>query len=243
MLTLYKKELSSFLNSIIGYIVIIIFLLITSLFLWIFETDVNILNSGYASIDGLFIMAPYVFLFLIPAITMRFFAEERRTGTIELLLTKPITDIQIITSKFLAGLTLVLFSLLPTLIYFVSVYYLGFPKGNIDLGGMWGSYIGLLFLGASFVSIGVFASSLSDNQIVAFVLAIFLSAFLFIGFQFLGSLALFGKFDLFLYSLSISAHYSSISRGVVDTRDIIYFLSIITLFIVFTKMSLESRKW
>lgn len=243
MVTLFKKELSSFLNSIIGYIVIIVFLVINSLFLWVFRTGANILESGHASIDGLFMIAPYVFLFLIPAITMRSFAEEKRTGTIELLLTKPISDLQIIFSKFFAGLVLVIIALLPTLIYFFSVYQLGYPPGNIDTGGMWGSYIGLLFLGAGFVSIGIFASSITDNQIVSFILSLFLSAFVLIGFEFIHSLALFGKTDLFIYSLGISAHYSSMSRGVIDTRDIIYFLSLIAIFVVLTKITLESRKW
>ena len=243
MVTLFRKELSSFLNSIIGYIVIIVFLVINSLFLWVFKTGANVLESGYASINGLFLIGPYVFLFLIPAITMRSFAEEKRTGTIELLLTKPVSDIQIIFAKFLAGFSLVIISLLPTLIYFYSVYQLGNPPGNIDTGGMWGSYIGLLFLGAGFVSIGIFASSITDNQIVAFILSLFLSAFALFGFDFIYSLGLFGKFDLFIHSLGISAHYSSMSRGVIDTRDIIYFLSLIAMFIVLTKLTLESRKW
>lgn len=243
MLTLYKKEINSFLNSIIGYIVIIVFLVINSLFLWVFNTDTNVMLSGYASINGLFMIAPYVFLFLIPAITMRSFAEEKRTGTIELILTKPLTDIQIILAKFLAGLTLVVFSLLPTLIYYYSVHNLGYPPGNIDTGGMWGSYIGLLFLGAAFVSIGVFASSISDNQIVSFVLSLLICGFMLIGFEFIFSLGLFGKLDLLIYNLGINAHYASMSRGVLDTRDIIYFLSLIALFTLFTKISLESRKW
>lgn len=243
MVTLFKKELSSFLNSIIGYIVIIVFLVINSLFLWVFRTSANVIDSGYASINGLFVIAPYVFLFLIPAITMRSFAEEKRTGTIELLLTKPISDLRIILAKFLAGFFLVIISLLPTLIYVFSVYQLGYPPGNIDMGGTWGSYLGLLFLGAGFVSIGIFSSSMTDNQIVAFILAVFISAFVLIGFDFINSMGLFGKLDLFIHSLGISAHYSSMSRGVIDTRDVIYFLSLISIFVVLTKIKLESRKW
>lgn len=243
MLTLLKKEISSFLSSLIGYIVITVFLLINGLFLWVFQGDFNILDYGYASLDGLFMIAPFVFLFLIPAITMRSFAEEKRTGTIEMILTKPLTDLQILLSKYFAGFILVIFSLLPTLIYFFSVYQLGLPKGNIDLGGMWGSYIGLLFLGASFVAIGIFASTLTDNQIISFIIAVFLCGFLYMGFEFIYSFDLFGKVDLFIKSLGINDHYQSMSRGVIDTRDVLYFLSVITLFIIFSKFVMERRKW
>jgi len=243
MLTLYKKEINSFLNSLLGYIVIAVFLLVNGLFLWVFPLESNIIDFGYASLDGLFTLAPFVFLFLIPAITMRFFAEEKKSGTIELLMTKPLTDFQVIFAKYLAGLTLVIISLLPTLIYFFSVYQLGFPKGNIDTGGMWGSYIGLLFLGASFIAIGLFASSITDNQIISFIIAALLCGFIYIGFEFIHNLNLFGNVDLFIKTLGISSHYSYMSKGVIDTRDLLYFISLISLFILLTKISLESRKW
>lgn len=243
MLILLKKEVSGFLSSLAGYIVIIIFLMITGLFLWVLPLDFNILNFGYANLDSLFMLAPFVFLFLIPAITMRMFSDEKKSGTIEILLTQPLTDTQIIIAKYFAGLSLVVFSLLPTLIYFFSVYQLGFPPGNIDTGGTWGSFIGLFFLGASFVSIGLFASSLTDNQIVSFIIAIFLTAIAYMGFDLIYSFDLFGNIDLFIKSLGINAHYVSMSRGVIDTRDIIYFISFIAFFILLTKISLESRKW
>ena len=243
MLTLLRKEISSFLSSLIGYIVITVFLLINGLFLWVFQGDFNILNFGYASLDSLFMIAPFVFLFLVPAITMRSFAEEKRTGTIELILTKPLTELRIVMAKFLAGLILVLFSLLPTLVYVFSVYQLGLPKGNLDAGGIWGSYIGLIFLAASFVAIGMFASTVSDNQIVSFIIAVFLSGFLYIGFEFIYSLDLFGKVDLLIKSLGINEHYLSMSRGVLDTRDMLYFLGVIALFILLSKFSIERRKW
>ncbi|MDR1726290.1 MAG: gliding motility-associated ABC transporter permease subunit GldF [Bacteroidales bacterium] len=243
MFILFKKELSSFLSSLIGYITIIVFLLINGIFLWIVNTDFNIFNFGLANLDGLFIIAPWVFLFLIPAITMKMFAEEKRNGTLELLLTKPLSNISIISAKFLAGVTLVIFAVLPTLIYIISVYELGMPKGNLDIGAITGSYIGLFLLGSVFVAIGLFCSSVTDNQIVAFVLAIFICALLYIGFDLLYSLSLFGSADLTIKSLGINHHYSSISRGVVDTRDLIYYLSAITLFLLLTKISLESRKW
>lgn len=243
MLTLFWKEVGGFLNSLIGYIVITVFLLINGLFLWVFESDFNILDFGFASLEGLFMVAPFVFLFLIPAITMRSFAEERKSGTIELLLTKPLKDIQIILAKYFAGVLLVVFSVLPTLFYFFSVYQLGTPKGNLDIGGMWGSYIGLLFLGASFVAVGIFSSSVTNNPIISFILAVFLSLLFYIGFDFVYSLDLFGSIDLLVKSLGINAHYTSMSRGVVDTRDLIYFVSLTAFFVLLTKLSLESRKW
>ena len=249
MYTLLKKEISSFLSSLIGYVAIGIFLLLISLFMWVINSDANssfnanVLDSGYANIDSLFIIAPWVFLFLIPAITMRSFADEKKTGTIELLLTRPLTEMQIIFAKYTAGFLLVLFSLLPTLIYFYSVYRLGNPVGNIDTGGMWGSYIGLLFLGAAFVSVGIFASAVSDNQVISFILALFLCFFIFMGFEFLGSFAVFGKLDTVVQALGINRHYVSMSRGVIDTRDVIYFFSLIALFMCATRTVLESRKW
>ncbi|MBI4945798.1 MAG: gliding motility-associated ABC transporter permease subunit GldF [Bacteroidetes bacterium] len=243
MFTLFKKEIRSFLSSLIGYIAICVFLLLVGLFLWILPTDSNILNNGYAGLDALFSLAPWVFLFLIPAITMRSFADERKAGTIEFLLTKPLTDLQIILAKYFASVTLVLFSLLPTIIYYFSIYKLGNPVGNIDSGGTWGSYIGLFFLASAFTAIGIFASSLSDNQIVAFILAVFLCFFLYIGFEYISMLDLFGKMGALILALGINDHYTSMSRGVIDTRDVIYYLSIIGIFILMTKTKLESRKW
>ncbi len=243
MFTLFKKEIRSFLSSLIGYIAMCVFLLLVGLFLWILPSDSNILTNGYAGLDALFSLAPWVFLFLIPAITMRSFADERKAGTIEFLLTKPLTDLQIILAKYFAGVALVLFSLLPTLLYYYTIYQLGNPAGNIDAGGTWGSYIGLFFLAAAFTAIGIFASSLSDNQIVAFILAVFLCFFSYIGFQYISMLDLFGPVDDFILSLGINDHYMSMSRGVIDTRDVVYYLSVITLFILLTKTTLESRKW
>ena len=179
MYALFKKEISNFLSSLIGIMVIVVFLLITGLFLWVFQSDFNVLNYGYANLDSLFILAPWVFLFLVPAVTMRSFAEENRTGTIEMLATKPLSDWQIIWAKFLAGVALVLLALIPTFVYYYSVYQLGLPKGNLDIGGIWGSYIGLFLLSSSFVSIGIFCSSLTNNQILAFIISVFLCGFLF----------------------------------------------------------------
>lgn len=243
MLTLFLREINNFFNNLIGYISIGVFLLVNSLFLWVFPLDTNVLQSGYSNLDGLFSMGPFVFLFLIPAITMRFFADEIKSGTIEFLLTKPLTDLQIVLAKFMAAFSLVVFSLLPTLIYLITVYSYGLPAGNIDMGATWGSYLGLLFLGAAFVSIGLFASSLTDNQIVSFIISIVLCGFIYIGFDFIYTLDFFGQFDLFIRNLGIYAHYTSISRGVIDSRDVLYFLSLVVLFLLLTKMKLESRKW
>lgn len=243
MLALLKKEISSFLSSLIGYITIVVFLLINGLFLFVFPTNFNILDYGYANIDGLFMIGPFVFLFLIPAITMRLFADEKNRGTIEFLLTNPLSDLEIVFAKYLAGFILVVFSLLPTLIYFGTVHYMGMPVGNIDEGGTWGSYVGLLLLGSAFVSIGMFTSSITDNQIVSFVSSVVLTGFIYIGFELIYELDLFGPIDLFVKNLGMSTHYASLSRGVIDTRDVLYFLSIDALFILLTKFSLETRKW
>lgn len=243
MFSLFLKELSSFLSSLLGYVVIITFLVVLGLFLWVFPSGFNILNYGYANVDGLFIIAPFVFLFLIPAVTMRSFSDEKKSGTIELLFTRPLSDLQIIFAKYIASFLLVVLSLLPTLVYYFSVWQLGLPPGNLDSGGFWGSFIGLLFLGAAFTSIGIFASAVSDNQVVSFILAIVISAFSYLGFDLIYSFSMFGNFDLFIRSLGISAHYSSISRGVIDTRDVVYFLSVIALFVFLTKFTLSKRKW
>jgi len=237
------KEIKSFLNSVTGYLVIIVYLLINSVFLWLFPGTFNILDGGYASIETLFLISPWVFMFLIPAITMRMFADEKKGGTMELLLTKPLTDLQIIFSKFSAGLILVLFSVLPTLLYYFSVYQLGSPVGNIDSGGSFGSYIGLIFLGASYVSIGVFASSLTDNQIVAFLIAVFLSFFFYTGFDQIAGLNSLSSFNFFLLSLGINEHYTSMSRGIIDSRDLIYFIGLILIFAYATRLVIQSRKW
>lgn len=243
MKSLFLREIKSFLNSLIGYIIISVFLVISGLFLWVFPLDFNVLNMGYANLDGLFLIGPFVFLFLVPAITMKSFAEEKRLGTIEMLLTKPITDLEIIMAKFFADIVLLIIALIPTLIYYYSVYQLGFPKGNLDQGAMWGSYLGLIFIGATFISIGIFISSITDNQIISFVVSFLICGAVFLGFEFIYSLELFGSFDLFVKSIGVSHHYSSISRGVIDTRDVIYFLSVITFFILLSKVSLQSRKW
>lgn len=246
MLVLYFKEIRSFLSSLIGYLTIGVFITSIGVFMWIIPAEgggYNVLDNGFANIDPLFFIAPWVYLFLIPAITMRSFSEEKKSGTIELLLTRPFTDLQIVMAKYFAGVTLVALSLLPTLIYYYSVHVLGTPKGNIDTGGMWGSYIGLLLLGAGFVSIGIFASSISDNQVIAFIIALLLCFFCFIGFEFIAQSGLFGKYDAFFKSLGINDHYESLSRGVIDTRDVFYFISLIAIFNLITRLVLQSRKW
>lgn len=237
------KEIRSFLNSVTGYMVIVVYLLINSLMLWLFPGVFNIIDGGYASIDSLFLISPWVFMFLIPAITMRMFADEKRAGTMELLLTRPLTDMQIVWSKFTAGFILVLFSIIPTLIYYISVYQLGVQVGNIDSAGTFGSYIGLLFLGGSYVSIGVFASSLTENQIVAFLISVLLCLVMYAGFDQLASLGIFGGAELFVLSLGMNEHYTSLSRGVIDSRDVIYFISLILIFALATRLVIQSRKW
>ncbi|MBL4658122.1 MAG: gliding motility-associated ABC transporter permease subunit GldF [Flavobacteriales bacterium] len=243
MIALLKKEINSFLGSLIGYIVIFVFLIAMGMFMWIFPGDSNILDNGYANIDTLFIIGPWIFMFLVPAVTMRLFAEEKRLGTIELLFTQPISDMGIILAKYFAGLLLVIFSVVPTLIYAGTIYYLGNPAGNLDIGGLWGSYVGLVFLGAGFVAIGVFCSAITDNQIISFVVAVFLSFFFYTGFDSISSIFQLGGLDSIILNLGIQEHYLSMSRGVLDTRDILYFISLIVVFLLFTKVVLDSRKW
>ncbi len=243
MYSLFKKELTSFFGSLIGYLVVMVFLLITGLFLWVFPGQYNIPDSGYASLEGLFALAPWLYLFLIPAITMRSFAEEKRTGTLELLLTRPLSELQLISAKFLASLVLVTFSLLPTLLYFLSVFLLGNPVGSIDTGATWGSFFGLFFLAAIYIAIGLFASSLTDNQIVSFILAMTLSFIFYLGFDFIASTGLPYLMEQMLRWLSIDTHYLSVSRGVLDLRDIIYFSGMTFLFLWITRGFLHHRKW
>jgi len=243
MLSLLKKEIRGFFSSLTGYIVIVLFLAITSLFLWIFPGEMNIMDAGYATLEPLFFIAPWVFLFLVPSITMRMFAEERKAGTLDLLLTRPLTEMQVILAKYLASVLLVLLSLIPTLVFYISVYLLGNPQGNLDTGGTWGSYIGLFFLAAIYAAIGLFASSFTENQIISFLISVVLCFLLYAGFDLLSALPAFHKMESLIIYLGISDHYKSLSRGVIDTTDIIYYLGIIGLFLFFTRTVLESRKW
>jgi ABC-2 type transport system permease protein len=243
MIALLRKEISGFLSSLVGYIVITVFLLAIGLFLWVFPGNFNILDAGFASLETLFVFAPWVFMFLIPAITMRSFAEEQRTGTIELLMTRPISEWQIVFAKYGAGLLLVLISIAPTLVYYFSLQNLGNPPGNVDSGGTWGSYIGLLFLGGSFVSIGLFASSLTENQIVSFLLAFFLCFIFYAGFDSLGHMEVFQSVDQIIFNIGINEHFSSMSRGVIDSRDVIYFVTFTLFFLALTRFRLLSRTW
>ena len=243
MFALFRKEIAGFFSSLTGYVVVVVFLLLNSLFMWVLPGQFNVAGNGYATLDALFAIAPWVFLFLVPAITMRTISEEKRTGTLDLLYTRPVSELQIVLAKFLASWTLVLISLVPTLIYFWSVYRLGSPQGNLDMGGTWGSYIGLLFLGGIYAAIGIFASALTGNQIVAFIIAVFASFFMYLGFDFLSGLAGSGQLAYLISRMGIAYHYNSISRGVLDSRDMLYFLGVMALFIMGTRTLLQSSKW
>lgn len=243
MLSLFKKEIETFFSSMIGYLVVGVFLTATGLFLWVIPGELNIIYGGYATLEPLFAVAPWIFMFLVPAVTMRMFSEEKKSGTIELLLTRPVSSMKIVLAKYFSAFTLVIISLLPTLIYVAVIYNLGAEKGNLDMGATWGSYVGLVFLAAIYVGIGVFSSSLTDNQVVAFVYAIVLSFLFYSGFDSLSLLPLFKSIAGSVASLGINEHYLSVSRGVIDSRDLIYFLSMSFLFIYLTRTVLESRKW
>lgn len=243
MISLLIKEINSFFGSLTGYIVVILFIIMNSLLLWIFPGDLSVLVNGYATLQSFFILSPWLMLILIPAITMKMFSEEKRSGTLELLLTKPLSDIQIILAKYLASMVLVLVSLLPTIVYYISVYLLGNPVGNIDSGAYWGSFTGLFFLVSMYVSIGIFASSVTDNQLVAFLITATICFIFFIGFDSIAQLPVFRSLNVLVTNIGINEHYKSLSRGVIDSRDIVYFISGTFIFILFSKTSLQSRKW
>ena len=242
MYIVYIKEIRSFFSSLIGYMALGVFFLMLGLMTWVFP-DYSILEYGYASLDSFFELAPFVFLFLIPAVTMRAFAEEWQTGTYELLVTKPVSLAQIVGGKFLASWTLVILALLPTVLYWYTVHILGSPVGNVDFGATLGSYLGLFLLGGVFVAIGLFSSALTANQIVAFLLGALLCFLLFWGFLYISKVPLFvGRVDDLIQQLGIDYHYLSISRGVVDSRDVIYYLSIIIAFLMLTGYVIQRKK-
>ncbi|MFV5700138.1 gliding motility-associated ABC transporter permease subunit GldF [Flavobacterium sp. ZT3R17] len=240
MKSIVLREIKSFFGSPIGYLVIAIFLIINGLFLWVFEGDYNILNTGFADLTPFFTLAPWILIFLIPAVTMRSFSDEKKQGTLELLLTKPLSIWQIVNGKFLGALLLIVMAIIPTFIYVKVISSLGMPEGNIDMGSTIGSYFGLLFLISGYSSIGIFTSTLSDNQIVAFIVAVFLCFFLYFGFEGLATVA--PTISTFISALGMQDHYKSMSRGVIDTRDIIYFVSITVAFLSFTVYNLKSFK-
>ncbi|MBS1681816.1 MAG: gliding motility-associated ABC transporter substrate-binding protein GldG [Bacteroidetes bacterium] len=240
MISIFTKEFNSYLNSLIAYLVIGVFLTSIGLMLWVFP-ETSVLDYGYADLDTLFSMGPYVFIFLIPAITMKSFAEEKKLGTLELLLTKPLSHWQIVLGKYAAAFALTLLSLAPTSVYYLTIYQLGNPIGNIDTAGVIGSYIGLSLLASVFCAIGIFASSLTGNQIVSFILAAFLSFIFYTGFDSLSTLS--GNWALDLKQLGILYHYESLSKGLIDSRDVIYFLSICALILLAAKTAIGSRRW
>ncbi|PCH52732.1 MAG: gliding motility-associated ABC transporter permease subunit GldF [Flavobacteriaceae bacterium] len=236
------KELNSFFSSPIAYLVIAVYLLINGLFLWVFEGDFNILHAGFADLDNYFFIAPWIFIFLVPAITMRSFSEEINTGTLEILKTKPITNWQLILGKFIGSYILVILAILPTLIYVYSIYQLGNPVGNIKFGATFGSFIGLLFLAGTYTAIGIFSSTISKNQIVSFIIAVFISFFLFYGFEALTNYNFIGNLDYTLQNFGMSTHYNNISKGVIDTRDLIYFTSITFFFLLITNYRIQHEQ-
>ncbi len=242
MIQVITKEFNSFLNSLIAYVVIGVFLTGMGLLVWVFP-ETSVLEYGYADMDTLFSLGPYVFIFLIPAITMRSVAEEKKSGTMELLLTKPLTDWDIILGKFFACFLLVLVALLPTLIYYFAIHALGNPIGNIDTPGVIGSYIGLALLGGVFCSVGMVASSVTSNQIVAFILAAFLCFMLFTGFESMATLNTWSANTLLIKQLGILYHYEALSKGLIDSRDVIYFVSVGAFMLMISKTVLSSRSW
>ncbi|NOT37966.1 MAG: ABC transporter permease subunit [Saprospiraceae bacterium] len=241
MWTIFRKDISHYFSQLVAYIVVGIFILILGLLMWVFP-DFSILYFNYASLDQVFAIVPVLFSFIIPALTMRSFSEEIHSGTLEILLTKPLTETQIVLGKFLAGLFMTLICLLPSLIYFYSVYQLGSPKGNIDTGAVTGSYIGLILLAASFVAIGIYGSVISKNQVSAFLISTFICFTLFYGFYYFSKLPIFfGKTDDLIQRIGMDFHYNNISKGAIDTRDIIYFGSVIFFFLYLSIHWIKNR--
>ena len=238
MKAILLREIKSFFGSPVGYLVIAVFLILNGLFLWVFDGDFNILNSGFADLTPFFTLAPWILIFLIPAVTMRSFSDEKRQGTIELLFTKPLSTWQIVGGKFFGAFILILLAILPTIIYVIVLSDYGSPPGNIDMGSTLGSYFGLLFLIAGYTAAGIFASTLSSNQIVAFISAVFICFILYYGFEGIAQQA-----GTYIASFGMDYHFKSMSRGVIDTRDVIYFVSITILFLSFTVYKLKSLKW
>jgi len=239
MFAILKKEFNTFFASPIGYLVIAVFLLINGLFLWVFKGDFNLLNAGFSDLTNFFFLAPWFFIFLIPAITMRSFSDEIRSGTIEILKTKPLSNWQIVMGKYLGAFLLIVLALIPTLIYVYTIYQLGNPVGNLDFGSTLGSYFGLLFLAAAFTSIGLFTSTLSNNQIVAFIIGVVLSFLMFYGFEAVAELDIFK--NLAIQNIGMNEHFKSISRGVIDTKDIVYFISVTFFFLFLTKVKFDQQ--
>lgn len=240
MYSIFKKDVLAFFNSLIGYLTIGLFLLLTGLFLWVFP-DTSILSYGYATLENFFALAPYIFMFLIPAISMRSIAGERNEGTYEWLITKPITVFRLVMAKYLSCVCIVVLAIFPTAVYYTSIYFLGAVKGNIDTGGVIGSYLGLFLLGATFCSIGIFSSSISKNSVVAFLLGAFLCFAFFIGFDYVNTLVVNDRLSETLLYMGIQNHYESISRGLLDTRDLIYFISLNGIFLMLAYTSLEKQ--
>ena len=239
MWSICKKELRQFFSSLTGYIVIIVFLLVNGLVLFVLRN--NLLENGYATLDAFFLFAPWILLFLVSAITMRSFSEEFKTGTFELLQTRPIGSWQIVTGKFLGSLAVAFIALIPTLVYYFVINHLASTTG-IDSGAAAGSYLGLLLLTAVFTSIGICISSFTTNSVVAFILALVACVLFYYGFTTISELPVFQNgADYYIEMIGIRFHYESISRGVIDTRDVIYFLSLIVFFLLLTRQNLGRR--
>ncbi len=240
MLSIFKKEVGTFFNGIIGFVVVGVFLLLSGLILWVYPNS-NVLDYGFAELTVFFDFCPYIFLFLIPAVTMRMFAEEFRAGTIELLFTKPISIQNIILGKYFASLFIIVLAILPTLIYYFSIYYLGNPVGNIDSASVVGSYFGLIFLAAAYSSIGIFTSAITKNQVVSFILAAVLCYFFYDGLGQIASLFR-GTLEYYISYVGLNFHYASLGKGLIDSRNMLYLFSFSYFFLILTTIFLKKRR-
>lgn len=242
MYAIYKRELLSFLTAPIGYIIMGVFLLASGILLWFFP-ETSILDYGYAELTSFFTLAPFLLMFLIPAICMRSFAEERKEGTYVLLATRPVSVWQILLAKYFACFSLAIFTLIPTLVYYYSLNKLGLPQGNVDGGAVVGSYFGLALLCSAFTAIGLFGSSITKSQVVAFAIAVFICFLIFSGFESLAKITVFQFVATEISALGMTAHFESIARGVVDSRDVVYFITLDALFLGMIRFIIGRRKW
>ena len=242
MIAIAKKEISTFFGSSIGYLIIAVFLVSTGLFIWVIDTDFNVLEYGYANMDSFFLFSPIILLIFIPAINMQMFSQEYKSGTIELLLTKPLSEIEIILGKYLASLFVILLMILPTICYVITIYLLGETIGNLDMAAIIGSYIGLFLLSSVFSAICMFASSLTSNQIISYIVGILCSFLFFYGFDLLSDMSFLASFDLLIQQIGIQYHYRSISKGIIDFSTITYFITLIILFLKLIELVIINRR-
>ncbi|NNJ88307.1 MAG: gliding motility-associated ABC transporter permease subunit GldF [Eudoraea sp.] len=241
MYAIFKREITAFFTTVTGILALGLFLVVNGLLLWVFKGPFNVLDYGFADLSAFFMLSPFIFLFLIPALSMKSFSEEKKLGTLELLLMKPISPWELVLGKFLGIMVLAIIALVPTLVYVWTISALGSEAGNFDSGLVTAAYFGMILLLSAYTAIGLFASTLSENQIVAFLVAIIIALFMYSGFQAISGVLLGGGISLFIENLGMQSHYERMGRGIIDTRDVIYFISLAVFFLFLSVTRLKQR--